>query len=84
MATEFTDGDVVNGQWLPAEREDLIRDEPDWMRRGLQQTRTGYGAKLNSGLKVRFNGKTYRLYQTCYSNAASTWFMVRGRKIFIR
>lgn len=65
------------------DREDLTYNPPDWMRRGLQQTRSGYGNKLNTGLSINFNGKLYRLYSTCYSNAGSVWFTVKGKRIYV-
>lgn len=63
--------------------EQLIDDPLDWQKRGLQQTSSGYGRKLTSRYKINFEGKLYRLYVTIYSNAGSTWFRVRGRKIFV-
>lgn len=61
----------------------LIHNPPEWMLRGLQQTATGYGAKLNSGLSILYCGKVYRIYITQYSNAGSAWFKVNGKKIYV-
>lgn len=52
---------------------------------GLQETATGYGAKLatrymvqvDNGLSVRW----YRVYSTCYSNVSSEFVTVRGERI---
>ena len=66
-----------------ADTTDLIDDPLPWQKRGLQQTASGYGSKLTSCYKINFEGKLYRLYVTQYSNAGSTWFRVRGRKIFV-
>ena len=33
--------------------------------------------------KINFEGKLYRLHTTCFSNCGSTWFTVRGKKIFV-
>ena len=83
----FTDQDIVNhgGDYLRiyAERRELIYDPPLWMARGLQETASGYGKRLNSGLKISFNGKLYRIYTTVFSNVGSSWFTVRGRKIYV-
>jgi hypothetical protein len=68
---------------LFADATQLIDEPLDWQKRGLQQTATGYGAKLTSRYKINFEGKLYRLYVTQYGNAGSTWFRVRGRKIFV-
>jgi len=84
---QFTDADVVqhgNGyERIYADRADLVVDEPAWMKRGLTQTASGYGKKLNSGLKIHFNGRLYRLYTTIYSNNGITWFTAKGRKICV-
>lgn len=64
-------------------RDDLVLCELDWQKRGLQESRTGYGAKLNSGYKIHFEGKLYRVYITCYGNAGSSWFTYKGRKIYV-
>lgn len=85
--TPFTEADVRNADSayprIYADRADLIDAPLPWQQAGLQQTATGYGAKLTTPDKIRFEGKDYRLYATCYSNVASVWFIVRGRKIFV-
>lgn len=86
---EFTEADVqrrTDSQYatLCADRSELVDDAPSRMRAGLQQTASGYGSKLNSGLKIHFAGKLRRIYVTCYSNAGSSWFTVKGEKIYIR
>ena len=59
-------------------------DSPLWYHKmGLSQTASGYGAKLTSRYKISYEGKEYRLYSSCYGNAASNWFKVKGRKIFV-
>ena len=78
----FTEADVVHGR-ICAGRADLVEALTPWQRRGLQQTRSGYGAKLNTGLKINYGGKLRRLYATCYSNVASVWFCVKGVKIHV-
>ena len=87
----FTDADVVeHGRIAKAGRltldrypEDLCARPLPWQRRGLQQTASGYGAKLTSQYKLSFNGKLYRIYHSCYGNASSAWFVAKGRKIFV-
>lgn len=83
---EFTTTDVDSyGTYkrIFADRKELIYAPTDWQRQGLQQTASGYGKKLNSGYKIAFNGKVYRVYATCYGNASSLWFTVNGEKIFV-
>lgn len=81
----FTDSDVREhgcvagaGSLSISYPTDLVYDPLIW-----QNTGSGYGAKLPSQYKISFNGKSYRLYHTCYGNASSAWFKVKGRKIFV-
>jgi hypothetical protein len=55
----------------------------DWQKRGLSQTASGYGSKLTSSFKISYEGKLYRLYTICFSNSGSTYFTVKGRKIYV-
>lgn len=84
---EFTSSDVVEGTLprisLGNHHEDLIDAPLWWHNQGLQQTASGYGRKLTTHWKIRFNGRDYRVYATCISNAASHWFTANGRKIWI-
>jgi hypothetical protein len=86
----FTDKDIIswqnNGETyhkLNAEQNELLSCPLWWQIRGLRQTASGYGRKLVNGYKINFEGKLYRLYTTCFSNCGSTWFTVRGKKIFV-
>lgn len=90
MATtekNFTDSDIsgADSQFprIYCDKSELVYDPPEWMRRGLQQTASGYGSKLNSGMKIRFNGKLYRIYVTIWSNSGSSWFITKGRRIYV-
>lgn len=88
---QFTDDDIENHGSISGAgiifttdfRKELIDAPTDWQKQGLQQTATGYGAKLMTRYKIAFNGKLYRVYATNYGNSGSMWFTVRGRKIFI-
>jgi hypothetical protein len=52
---------------------------------GLQETASGYGAKLTSRRVVRFpNGSERRVYITCYSNVGSAWIHLNGRRVYLR
>ena len=82
MPKNFTEADVVR-EHIYANRADLINAPTTWQMAGLQETASGYGSRLNSGLKIQFNGRTYRIYVTCWSNAGSCWFKVRGRTIYV-
>ena len=76
-------GTVAGAGKLYADREELVEDLLPWQKRNLQETATGYGARRTSSYKISFEGKLRRLYVTCYSNSGSTWFMHKGRKIFV-
>lgn len=85
---EFTEADVLPGVASFAGRisclkTDLVDDPPEWMKRGLQESRTGYGSRLNSGYKIRFAGKLRRIYVTIYSNNGTCWFKVGDRRITV-
>lgn len=76
----FTENDLeqrANSVRLHADREDLIEDFPAWMKRGLQQTASGYGRKLNTGYKISFEGRKYRLYCHIFSNSGTTYFTTK-------
>lgn len=66
-----------------ADRDELLYAPLDWQKWGLQQTASGYGAKLTSPYKINFEGRLYRLYTTCYSNTGTTWFKVKGQRIVV-
>lgn len=79
---KFTEADLVpwaGGKAIQADRTELvINDKPL-----LQTARSGYGKKLNTGMWIHFAGRLYRIYATCYSNAASHWFTRKGQRISI-
>lgn len=82
----FTEEDVVKHTDMDriyADRSELVEARPKWMDQGLQETASGYGSRLNSGLKINFCGRLYRIYITIYGNAGSSWFKTKGRTIYI-
>lgn len=82
---DFSAADIVDGQFprIYCDRSELV-SAPLWYHlQGLQQTSSGYGAKLVTSLKICFEGRLYRVYCTCYGNNGSSWFMVKGRKIYV-
>lgn len=86
IVKQFTEADVVKHsdmERIYADRSELVYDPPEWMKRGLQETASGYGKRLNSGLKISFNGKLYRIYVTIFSNAGTSWFTAKGRRIIV-
>lgn len=82
----FTDSDVTTSggcERIAADRADLVSAPTDRQKAGLQETASGYGKRLNSGLKISFNGRLYRVYVTIFSNCGTCWFTTRGRKIVV-
>jgi len=54
---QFTSADVDrSGQFtrISCERADLVSNPPAWLARGLQESASGYGRRLNSGLSIMF------------------------------
>jgi hypothetical protein len=51
---------------------------PLWYHeKNLQQTSSGYGSRLTSPYKIKFEGRMYRIYVTIFSNAGSSWIMTK-------
>ena len=47
------------------------------------QRGTGYG-KSTTAWKVFFAGRLRRIYSICYSNSATLYILVKGKKFFVR
>jgi len=48
---------------------DLIDAPLEWQKKGLSKTSTGYGKKIPTRSKVRYQGRLYRVYCDIYSNS---------------
>lgn len=89
MATtkEFNESDIINNgaglNRINADKTELLWAPPAWLAAGLQETATGYGKRLNTGYKIKFNGRLYRVYCTCFSNCGTCWFVARGKRIIV-
>jgi hypothetical protein len=84
----FTFADVYHARTqyprlFVVDRADLISAPLQWQAQGLQQTATGYGAKLTTIYLIQYEGRRYRIYATCYGNASSSWFTAKGTRIYI-
>ena len=55
-----------------------------WHKQGLQQTASGYGGKLTSAYKTEYNGRLYRVYHMCYSNASTAYIVVLGNIMVLK
>lgn len=54
-----------------------------WQKRGLMYTATGYGGKIPTEYRVRWNSRHYRVYAACHSNCASLYVISHGRRYYI-
>ena len=61
-------------------------DRPLWWHlKGLSQTASGYGSKLTTSRCVRLpDGRVRRVYAICWSNAASCYVTLNGKRVFLR
>lgn len=57
---------------------------PMWYHlRGLSQTASGYGGKLNTGYKTEYNGRMYRVYCMIWSNSGTCYIISKGQRLII-
>ena len=61
----------------------LIEKKPWWMLRGLSESTSGYGAKLNSGYMIKFEGRIRRIYVCQFSNAGTCYIKYKGSDIIV-
>jgi hypothetical protein len=54
-----------------------------WHKQGLQQTASGYGSKLTTPYKVEHNGRLYRVYCVCFSNAGTLYILPKGEPLYL-
>ncbi len=54
-----------------------------WQLKGLQQTATGYGSKLTTIYKTAYNGRMYRVYAVCWSNASTFYILPGGVPLYL-
>lgn len=66
------------------ETESVLVPSPlAWQLKGLQQTATGYGSKLTTIYKTAHNGRMYRVYAVCWSNASTLYILPGGRPLYL-
>jgi len=57
---------------------------PMWYHlKGLTQTATGYGKKLNTSYKVLYAGRERRIYCCCFSNCGTCYIIANRNKISV-
>jgi len=78
----FMDG---SGQWIKTIYKSFeAKIEPLWWQeRNLSFTASGYGSKIPTEYKVKFNNRWMRVYCTIYGNSGSLWIKSKGIKYFV-
>lgn len=62
-----------------------VINAPLWYHdKGLMQTATGYGRKLKTPYKVRWNNRAYRVYSICFSNVSTEYIISNKQQIIVR
>ena len=59
------------------------RNVTEWMKKGLSETASGYGRRLNTGRMVFFEGRWRRIYCCQYSNSGTNYFFYKGKWVVI-
>ena len=78
MSTSSFQGTIVVPEYM-------IQDKPLWFHKmGLMQTATGYGSKLRSSKMVKIKNRMRRIYYICWSNVATYYVIVGGKKYILR
>ena len=54
-----------------------------WQKADLQQTATGYGSKLLTTWKLKYNNQWHRIYMMCYSNSATSYILSKNEMIIV-
>lgn len=54
-----------------------------WQDQGLSFTASGYGSKIPTRYKVKYNGRWMRVYCRIYSNVGSLYIVSKGVKLYI-
>jgi len=78
-----TNKDTGRIEYLQAIKQ---KDCPLWFHtRGLSETASGYGSKLTSRTMVRTeqSGPWRRVYVACFSNAGTTYVVIKGKRYAI-
>jgi len=61
-----------------------LTDAPLWWHlKGLSQTATGYGTRLTTPYKVKFNGRWRRVYCIQFSNAGTLYIGKRSDNLTV-
>lgn len=73
---------MADSERLNVSRADLVYSPLEWQKRGLSETRSGYGRKLRTVYKLRHAGRLLRVYACVFSNVG-TLFIISGGKTLL-
>ena len=68
------------GLWLKEAKPMVVSP---WGNRYRGQSQSGYGQKITTDYMVEINSTLYRVYATCWSNAASHWIRCKGETLHL-
>jgi hypothetical protein len=54
-----------------------------WQKRGLMYTRTGYGRKIPTSYKVKYNNRWYRVYCCIFSNCGTLYIVSKNEDVIV-
>lgn len=62
---------------------ELIKAPMQHHLRGQWYTSTGYGSKIPTIYKAKYNNKLYRIYSACHSNVSMQYIIVNKAKTIV-
>lgn len=73
-------GQGTNGPFKTVQVQHKV-DELYHHRRGLSYTASGYGSKIPTRYKLKFENRWYRVYCRIFSNIGSLYVIIRGERV---
>ena len=70
--------------YIGSKQLETITDLMPHHERGLLYTATGYGRKIPTQYKVKYNNRFYRVYCAIFSNIGTLYIVSKGNKVLIR
>lgn len=70
--------------YIVTEQLETIIDLMPHHKQGLSYTATGYGSKIPTQYKVKYNGRFYRVYCAIFSNIGTLYIISKGSKITVK
>ncbi len=49
----------------------------------LSYTASGYGSKLPTRYKIKYNNRWYRVYSICHSNVSTEYVLINGERVIV-